>query len=243
MKKLLIAIILSTIPLNAYGYVGKVIKATGRVEIVKKGTFKGVFWKKINGIFNVGDIIRTKRKSKATVNFIDKSSVTILENSRLIVEKYIPSKATVIKNPYGKVIYRIARRAKGKFIIKTPIVLIGVKGTEFFVSSSIIRVTIVVNSGSVEVKNLFFPGDLIKLKKGEMVTIYPIKKHFYPQNAPEKLLKRIFSKEEPAEKTELIIKPFEEKKEDVIEEMNMEKQPESKANFNIAIPDTSIEGL
>ncbi|WP_022847181.1 MULTISPECIES: FecR family protein [unclassified Desulfurobacterium] len=244
MKKYLIVMFLFAIPLSAHGYVGKIVKATGRVEVVRKDTFKGIFWKKIRGIFDVGDVVRTKRRSKATINFIDKSSVTMLESSRLIVERYIPSGTVAVENPYGKVVYKIVKRTRGKFIIKTPVAIIGVKGTELFVDSSINRVTVIVNSGLVEVKNLFYPQKLIEVKKGEMITIYPVRKLFYPKIAPEEVLKKIFYERESAEKTEYpSLTPYNGKEEEIMEEMDVEKPEKSRANFNIEIPDTSIEGL
>ncbi|WP_457567922.1 FecR domain-containing protein [Desulfurobacterium sp.] len=247
-KGLLTLIILLTIPVAAHGYVGKVAKAVGKVEIVKKGTFKGIFWKKVRGLFDTGDVVRTKRKSRAEIHFIDRTTVTMLANSRLIVEKYIPSGSSIIENPYGKVIYRVVKRTKGEFIIKTPVALIGVKGTEFFVDSSITQVTVTVKTGTVEVRNLFFPGDVIKLKKDETVTIKPIKKHFRPKPASEELIKKLFSGKPLTEHAarhgeEPDNQLFEEKKDETIDEMRPEQEEKTKANFNIVIPDTSIEGL
>ncbi len=152
--------------------VGIITKAKGRVQIIKENSFKGVNYKFFKGIVELKDIVRTKRRSYAIINFIDKSKVFLDENSRLIVEDYIPSKTRLYVST-GKVIYKIYKRVKGTFEVKTPTALIGVKGTEFltFVKHGI--TIVIVKKGVVEVFNPEFPQVKIKLTKGTATVIKP----------------------------------------------------------------------
>ena len=188
--------------------VGIITKAKGRVQIIKENSFKGVNYKFFKGIVELKDIVRTKRRSYAIINFIDKSKVFLDENSRLIVEDYIPTKTRLYVST-GKVIYKVYKRVKGTFEVKTPTALIGVKGTEFltFVKHGI--TVVIVKKGVVEVFNPEFPQVKIKLTKGTATVIKPKE----PPKKPVKIsnVERFFKeKVEKFEKKET--KEYEEKK-------------------------------
>ena len=164
-----------TFNLSSYGLiVGNFQKVQGRVSVIKKGTFRGISYKKVKGI-EVGDVVRTKRRSFADILFIDKSRVLLKESSRLIVEKFIPKKDVSLKSPYGKVIYKIAKAPKGTYKIKTPTALIGVKGTVLATIVTEDFSMIIVKEGTVEVVNPEFPKNKVILKSNMATVVKPHK--------------------------------------------------------------------
>lgn len=180
--------------------VGVITEAKGKVQIIKKNSFKGIDYKFFKGIVEIKDIVRTKRRSYAKINFIDKSKVFLDENSRLLVEDYIPSRTRLYVST-GKVIYKIYKRVKGIYEVKTPTALIGVKGTEFLVTVRFGITMIMVKDGTVEVFNPEFPHIKVKLTKGMGTVIKPNKPPRKPIRIPN--IERFFV-EKTYEKKETI---------------------------------------
>ncbi|WP_457570037.1 FecR family protein [Desulfurobacterium sp.] len=158
--------------------VGRVEKAKGRVEIVKKGTFRGVNWKKLDGKLYVGDIVRTKRKSSAVIGFFDGTRVKLSENSRLYIEKYILSEGTNINVTTGKVIFKVSKRVDGEFKVTTPEAIIGVKGTEFAVVVEPGQTIVAVANGIVDIASTSFPDKVFTASAGDS---FVIKQHQLPE--------------------------------------------------------------
>ncbi len=187
--------------------VGKIERAEGRVSIIKKGNFRGINYRKVNGKIEVGDVVRTKRKSYAEILFIDKSRVHLEERSRLIVEKFIPGKIVDIKSPSGKVIYRISKVTKGSYRIKTPTALIGVKGT---VLATIVNngiSTIIVKRGTVEVFNPEFPQNRVFLRSRMATVVKPGAPPSKPVLVTEQLVSKLFEAKAQPDSETLLQKP------------------------------------
>jgi hypothetical protein len=177
--------------------VGKIEKARGRVSILKKGNFRGINYKKVKGKIEVGDVVRTKRKSFADISFIDKTRVHLEESSRLIVEKYIPGKETTINSPSGKVVYRVTKVTRGAYRIKTPTALIGVKGTELatIVDSGVS--VVVVREGAVEVVNPELPHYRVVVKRNMATVVKPGKPPAKPVTVGKPTIEKVFKVKEP----------------------------------------------
>ncbi|GAB6076804.1 hypothetical protein JCM12825_16820 [Desulfurobacterium crinifex] len=196
--------------------VGKIEKAKGRVSILKKGSFRGINYKRVKGKIEVGDIVRTKRKSFADISFIDKTRVHLEESSRLIVEKYIPGKEVTVSSPSGKVVYRVVKVTRGAYRIKTPTALIGVKGTELatIVDSGIS--VVVVKEGAVEVVNPELPQYRVVVKRNMATVVKPGKPPAKPVIVSKTVIEKVFKGAKP-------------KKEETKSEEKQEKKPEKKS--------------
>ncbi len=171
--KTLMAFILAIFPSFALASVGRIVKAAGQVSIVRSGTFRGIPYKELGGVLNVGDTVRTKKKSFADIKFIDGSFVHLDQSSRLKIIRYIPKGSVELGVPNGRVIFKVTKRVEGEFTVKTPIALIGVKGTEFEVNASMKQTVVKVFSGVVDVVNVKFPEIHELLKKGEAARVLP----------------------------------------------------------------------
>lgn len=182
--------------------VGKVERAKGRVSIIKQGSFRGVDYRKVKGKIEVGDVVRTKRKSSADISFIDRTRVFLKESSRLIVEKYIPGKEVTINSPMGKVVYRVVKSTRGAYRIKTPTALIGVKGTELatIVDSGIS--VVIVRKGSVEVVNPELPRYRVVVEKSMATVVRPGMPPSKPLVVSKSVIDKVFSLKETIKERE-----------------------------------------
>ncbi len=183
--------------------VGEIVKAKGRVSIVRANTFKGIFWKKDPRLF-IRDIVRTKRKSMAWIDFIDGSKVVLEERSRLIIEKYIPGGEVRVKNPSGKVVYKVSKRVRGKFMVETPTALIGVKGTEFATITTPIMAVVMVKTGMVEVVNPEYPEIKVVLPPKSVTVVRIGAPPAPPTKVSEKIIEKIFKPKEVFKKEEKV---------------------------------------
>ena len=217
MKGILLSLVLSIVfSLPALSQVvGKIEKAKGRVSILKKGSFRGINYKRVKGKVEVGDVVRTKRRSFADISFIDRTKVHLEESSRLIVEKYIPGKEVALNSPSGKVVYRVVKVTRGAYRIKTPTALIGVKGTELatIVDSGISLV--VVKEGAVEVMNPELPQYRVVVKRNMATVVKPGKPPSKPIRVGKTIIEKVFKGTKP-------------KKEEGKPEEKREKKPEKK---------------
>lgn len=98
------------------------------------GTFTADFGMAIEG----GDVIVTGRDGTAVVRLNDRSQVKLRENTRLAIDSVADDAAVTLDS--GGVFARVARRATTAarsvfgFEVRTPSVVAGVRGTEFFVA-------------------------------------------------------------------------------------------------------------
>ena len=186
--------------------VGKIIEATGKVQIIKKGSFKGIDYSIYKGIIEEGDVVRTKRNSYAKIRFIDKTEVLLDEKSRLVVEKYELRNASLYATT-GKVIYKIYKKIKGSYKIKTPTTIIGVKGTKLATIIKPSYTLVILKEGLIEVNNPKFPDIKLTLTEGKATVV----RANMPPSKPKKVedIDKIFSikaKKKVSNKTESVKK-------------------------------------
>ncbi len=248
MKLVVIIVFLLGYISSAFGGVGKITFASGKVEIVKKGTFKGVDYKKLDGNVTVGDVVRTKRKSEASVEFVDKTEIFLKERTRLIIEKYLPGGDVYMNLPYGKVIYRVIGRTTGTFKVRTSVALIGVKGTSFFIKTNFHKIVVGVVDGVVEIESLL-TGKKLLVRRGTVVIIDGSKK-FQIKTIEPKQLQQIMEEndtEKISTETDMLddILNIETVKDEVAQDIgqNEIKEKEKGLDINVNIPETSIEGM
>ncbi|MFC1869027.1 FecR domain-containing protein [Thermodesulfobacteriota bacterium] len=120
---------------------GKFTAVKGKVDITSPG--QKAIPAKVGDEINVGDIIRTKSKSRAEITFLDDNSLRLAQSSRIEITEYIVGMkriSGIFKLFRGK-IQNIIKAAVGKsfglkksnrYEVHTPTVVVGVRGTNFF---------------------------------------------------------------------------------------------------------------
>ena len=128
---------------------------------------------------NAGDSVVTGLDSIAVIRINDRVQVKLRENTHLWIDSVTENAAVTLKS--GGVFARVARsietigrRAAG-FEVKTPTVVAGVRGTEFFVAYGRTveeepDLWLCVNEGAVEV-SVLSTGDAVTVEEGEGINI------------------------------------------------------------------------
>ncbi len=127
---------------------GWIVKVEGVVTVKRAGEFKGKRVTENGTELFVGDVIRTKRGSRAFIKFVDGTKVVLEERSVLVVEDL-----KQVSSDRGRIYFRIRKGVKGRKA-RISNILIGVKGTEFAVDVREKGTSVFVNEGVVEVENL-----------------------------------------------------------------------------------------
>jgi hypothetical protein len=118
--------------------VGKFTSVEGNVDVTIPG--KPAVKAILGDPLNVGDIIRTKSKSKCEVAFVDGSILRLAKSSRLRVTEFAREKEgriatlNLFRGKIQNIVNTIpgAESAGSKFEIYTPTAVIGIRGTNFF---------------------------------------------------------------------------------------------------------------
>lgn len=158
-------------------------------------------------------IIKTERKSKATLLLYDGTKIVISEKTEVLLATLTDSEK-VIEQKSGKTRFKVSKLQQGsKFEIITPTAVMSVRGTEFSVLvKEDLTTEVKVFEGLVVVKNIM--GEEIQLAPNEKIEILP--------NLPLPEIKKFEKKD--LEETKAIIK--EETKEVLIPEVRMDMTKE-----------------
>ncbi|MBM4351109.1 MAG: FecR domain-containing protein [Deltaproteobacteria bacterium] len=163
--------------------VGKFTLVEGKVDVLRGGAMPALSVKTGEPVF-VKDVVRTKSSSKAEILFVDGNQIKIGQRTRIDISEYISDEKKsvgVIKLPRGtveaivppKVVDRIKLSPEAnRFEIQTPVAVAAVRGCEYKVYQSGNSATIYVTEGVIYVVNPRFPGQVIEVHAGEIVTIY-----------------------------------------------------------------------
>jgi hypothetical protein len=156
------------------GQIAGKISALIPVDFVLRGgqTFDaakemGVFW---------GDVVKTERGGRVRVRLEDSSILNIGSESSLTVTSHEAAlQRTRVELFYGRMRAHVAKMTKNPtdFIVRTPVAVAGVVGTEFFVEASASQTTVVaLDGGQVKVQSLDprFP-DAVLLDPGETTSV------------------------------------------------------------------------
>lgn len=152
--------------------VGRLIRVEGRVDVLKGGKLPAVA-ARVQDELQPGDIVRTKSGSRAQIQFVDETTLTIAPESRVAVEEYLfdpkaKKRRAILQVFMGMVktvVHRLYRLDEPDFILKSHTAVMGVRGTEWIAqllpnATDIyaIKTTVIFNpvlDGSLEVKNIF----------------------------------------------------------------------------------------
>ena len=158
MKSIFIVLLLFS--LNSWGApkVALVKLLRGQVEVQIDGKSQDL---KIDDWVEEGTIIKTSQKSFVKLMFTDKSQMNIGPDSEMKIEKFNAKDAGVMEIVKGKVRSQISKdylqtqdRDKSKLFIKTRNAVMGVRGTDFMVTTNGKNTATVLFEGEVVFSNL-----------------------------------------------------------------------------------------
>lgn len=118
----------------------------GQVQLVKANSPFPVRNPELPYALCTGDLVQTVSKAQALISHVG-GEVVLAENSRLEVLD-----ADSLSLAEGAALFQIAQREGHRFAAKTPLIVIGVKGTEFLVSSQTARNDVALFKGAVGVE-------------------------------------------------------------------------------------------
>ncbi len=162
-------------------YVAKIVEFKGRVDVIRKGSFKGIPVKDLKEkVLYVGDLLRTKSDGYAKLIFRDGSVVEVYKNSRLRIKHYVfrrrggkvKARRVELKESVGSVLYKVERLKVRSFKVRTNTAIIGVKGTQFLVVSTPLLTKVGVYEGEVEVVQVETKRKII-LQEGKEAIVPP----------------------------------------------------------------------
>ncbi len=157
--------------------VGKFTSIEGAVDVTSPG--KEAIKANLGDSLNVGDIIRTKSKSKSEVTFLDGTVLRIAESSRLRVSEFAQQQEqrTAILNLFRGKIQNIvktlagASAEKSKYEIHTPTAVCGVRGTQFFAYHQAGVSGAVVTEGTIYAFSANKPGEVRNIGAGQAMVV------------------------------------------------------------------------
>jgi hypothetical protein len=136
----------------------------GEVNVVAQGTSSVL---KANQWVEEGSVIKTGEKSFVKLVLIDKSQMNIGPSSEMKIEKFSGQDAGVIDLVKGKVRSQVTKdylqmkdKDKSKLFIKTPNAVMGIRGTDFMISTNGVNTAAVLFEGSVVFNKLDNPREI-----------------------------------------------------------------------------------
>lgn len=133
-----IFIIIFTLNFSAYGKsspIGKFILVKGDVSVLQPHTKEALKAKRGTSVFKDSSVF-VNGKGVARIRLINKSSLTLGPNSKIIVDMEKSKKASLINLLSGQIRAKVTKNQvdKKKFLVKTRSAIMGVRGTEFQVT-------------------------------------------------------------------------------------------------------------
>jgi hypothetical protein len=167
--------------------VAKIIR--GDVEVMTMGKTLKL---KVEDWVEQGAVIKTAEKSFAKLVFIDKSQMNVGPGSEMKIEKFEGNEAGVIDLVKGKVRSQVTKdylqmgdNDKSKLFVKTPNAVMGIRGTDFMISTNGQTTSAVLFEGEVVFNKLSTTSELsterlekivdsgVSIKPGEFSVVEP----------------------------------------------------------------------
>lgn len=169
----LLMLFITSLPLKAQTKVAVVKILRGEVDLIiagKSGKLKVDDW------VENGNIIKTHEKSFAKLVFIDKSQMNIGPNSEMKIESFSGSDSGVIDLVKGKIRSQVTKdylqmkdKNKSKLFIKTSNAVMGVRGTDFMITTNGINTSAILFEGEIVFNKLDSQGTPSSQKLEEIV--------------------------------------------------------------------------
>lgn len=159
---------------------------------------------KVKDDLSWNDLLKTEQKGRLRAGLTDGSILSLGSNSELrVVQHDAASQQTSLEMNFGKVRSKVVKvtQPNGKFEMKTPNAVIGVIGTDFYVSYEANRTTVICYTGKVwvspigdakVVKNSGQSSqDQIQVSAGQMVVISSVvpPAGFQPESTPSNVMR------------------------------------------------------
>jgi hypothetical protein len=153
------ASLLSTSPVFAQSNplpVGEITLVIGQSAIERNGSEVAQVQK--GEKIDQGDVIKTTDSGHVHIRFIDGALISVRPNSIFVIQqfKFNPQQPkdsvvrfSLVKGEVRSISGRAAEEAKARFRLNTPLVAIGVKGTDFVTTSGNQATRVTVNSGAI----------------------------------------------------------------------------------------------
>lgn len=188
-KSVTILLLLGFTPLLAFSAEGIMEYVNGEVSIERDGRrFAADFGDAVAG----GDVVVTGADGVAVVRINDRSQVKLRENTRVAIDSLSDDASVTLRS--GGLFARVARRTTAAaqnvsgFQVRTPTVVAGVRGTEFFVAygrtiEDAPDLWLCVNEGTVEVA-IPTTGEATLVQEGEGINILAGLRSTQPRRYP-----------------------------------------------------------
>ena len=174
MKLLILVILVTTSSLSfAQTKVAVVKLLRGEVDVLTIGKTTKL---KVSDWVTEGSVIRTAEKSFVKLIFIDKSQMNVGPGSEMKIETFSGKDSGVIDLVKGKIRSQVTKdylqikdQAKSKMFIKTQNAVMGVRGTDFLISTNGSNTSTILFEGEIAFNKLEQRGDLNSAKLEEIV--------------------------------------------------------------------------
>lgn len=150
--------------------VGHFLKVEGQVDVLPQGRLPAAPARVRDGVAP-GDVIRTKSQSRAMVQFVDDTTLTIAPGSRVAVADYHydapqgPRRAAlhIFQGLVYCVVHRLFQVEQPDFLMRTHTAAVGVRGTRWFTLLGVNFTDILAESGLLGVRSILpdLPGEVI----------------------------------------------------------------------------------
>lgn len=149
---------------------GEVVEKQGRVRLYKDGSPLGKLIEKLPEPLYVKDILKTDYSSMAFVKLLGVDKLVLMEDSVLYIEGI-----DKVGLEGGRAVFQIRKRDESQGLkVKVRSVIIGVKGTKFFVSVEGDKIGVYLREGLLSVRNEV--GEFIRYRKREEEEFERLKK-------------------------------------------------------------------
>ncbi|WP_457567672.1 FecR domain-containing protein [Desulfurobacterium sp.] len=139
---------------------GTIVRIEGTVKLFQGNRLKGKTIKNTPSSIPFKSSVKTYRKSKAFLILGEKTRIILLERSLLTIEN-----ACNINQSSGTVLYKVKKLGKVSGIaVKTPVSIIGVKGTMFAVAVNKKTANIFLKTGTLSIESLQKQFEVYKIK-------------------------------------------------------------------------------
>lgn len=163
LSSFLLLTVLMTSPAVAGRKVAVVKLLKGDVDVLTLGKTSKL---KVEDWVEDGSVVKTAEKSFVKLLFVDKSQMNIGPSSEMKIEKFGEQDSGVIDLVKGKIRSQVTKdylqmdRNKSKLFIKTPNAVLGVRGTDFLVSTNGITSSAILFEGAISFNKLQARGEL-----------------------------------------------------------------------------------
>ena len=171
MKKLLFLLLLFSQTALGAEPVGQIADLVGGVWVTQEGQSPALAAFKQS--IHVGDVIETKKEGAVKILFVDDTLLTIKENSKALITKFLFNSEAKERKAVFDVLFGRVRTVVGRFFgkaqpveIKTPLAIAGIRGTD--VGALVQKKSSVVYccEGLFDAYNVTIPDKIIQVKEG-----------------------------------------------------------------------------